>query len=173
MLCAAGECAHHDIRAARTAIDKLASHRAHAPAHQIALDRAADRSRHDEAEARRVARIAFEPVIHGQWRCDAATSTHDGAEVLGPDHPVRPGQHGADYRAGLGAEFGAPLAATSREDGAAGAGAHPKAETVDLCPPTIVRLEGALAHGDISKTRIHHLMNRVPGKNEVGRMAVN
>jgi hypothetical protein len=44
---------------------------------------------------------------------------------------------------------------------------------VDLCPPTIVRLEGALAHGDISKTRIHDLMNRVPGKNEVGRMAVN
>ena len=60
---------------------------------------------------------------------------------------------GAEYR-GLGAELGAPLAATSREDGAAGASAHPQTETVDLGTPTVVRLEGSLAHGGISKTRM-------------------
>ena len=40
----------------------------------------------------------------------------------------------------------AALAAARGEDGAAGPGAHPLAETVDLSPPTVVRLESTLAH---------------------------
>lgn len=46
----------------------------------------------------------------------------------------------------LSGEFGATLGAASREDGAAGASAHAKAEAVLLGATTVVRLEGTLAH---------------------------
>ncbi len=36
--------------------------------------------------------------------------------------------------------------ATRGQDGATGAGAHAEAEAMGLGPPTVVRLEGALAH---------------------------
>lgn len=49
--------------------------------------------------------------------------------------------------AGSGRQFAAALAATGRQDGAAGAGAHPKPEPVGLRPTAVVRLEGPLAHG--------------------------
>jgi len=44
------------------------------------------------------------------------------------------------------------LAATGCEDGAAGTGAHPKAEAVLLVPATVVRLERPLAHWNDSGT---------------------
>jgi hypothetical protein len=40
----------------------------------------------------------------------------------------------------------AALATASGEDRAAGTRTHPQAETVGLVPPTVVRLEGSLAH---------------------------
>ena len=40
----------------------------------------------------------------------------------------------------------AALAAARGKNGAAGPGAHPLAEAVDLGPPTVVRLERTLAH---------------------------
>jgi hypothetical protein len=43
-------------------------------------------------------------------------------------------------------ELVAALAAARGKDGAAGPGAHPLAEAVDLRPPTVIRLERALAH---------------------------
>ena len=43
-----------------------------------------------------------------------------------------------------GGELVATLAATAREDGAAGPGAHPQPEAVALGPATVVRLERAL-----------------------------
>ena len=43
-------------------------------------------------------------------------------------------------------ELLAALATTRGEHGAAGPGTHPQAEAVDLRPPTVVRLERALAH---------------------------
>jgi hypothetical protein len=47
---------------------------------------------------------------------------------------------------GSGRQALATLAATGGEDGAARAGAHPKAEAVLLVPTTVVRLERPLAH---------------------------
>ena len=47
----------------------------------------------------------------------------------------------------LGRKLGASLAAARRQDGAAGAGAHAKAEAVLLGTTAVVRLERALAHG--------------------------
>lgn len=46
-----------------------------------------------------------------------------------------------------GSETSAALAATRREDGAAGAGAHALAEAVHLGATAVVRLKGPLAHG--------------------------
>src|SRR3954468_10340287 len=54
---------------------------------------------------------------------------------------------------GLRRQLGASLTTAGAQDGAAGAGAHPQTETVDLGAPAVVRLEGSLAHGDISKTQ--------------------
>ena len=47
---------------------------------------------------------------------------------------------------GSGRQLGATLAATVREDRAAGAGAHAEAEAVLLGTTTVVRLESTLAH---------------------------
>jgi hypothetical protein len=47
---------------------------------------------------------------------------------------------------GSGGQLGATLAAAITEDGAAGAGAHAKAEAVLLGTTAVVRLESTLAH---------------------------
>ena len=70
------------------------------------------------------------------------------AELLRTTETVRCGQH----RRRSGGELGAALAAASREDGTAGAGAHAKAEAVGLRATAVVRLEGALAHGGSPRT---------------------
>jgi len=44
-------------------------------------------------------------------------------------------------------ELAAALPATGLQDGATGTGTHTQPETVGLCPPAVVRLEGPLAHG--------------------------
>ena len=53
-----------------------------------------------------------------------------------------------------GGELVATLATPSREDGAACAGAHTKAEAVHLGTATVVRLEGSLAHSGLSKAQL-------------------
>ena len=119
----------------------------------VAADRSADRLGHDEAEARGSDRRTIRRVVpqHVQDRVsrgDPTTPAHGGAEVIRPGDPVRPGEQR------LRGEFGATLATTSREDGAAGAGAHAQPETVHLGTTTVVRLEGSLAHGDSSKAQL-------------------
>jgi hypothetical protein len=47
----------------------------------------------------------------------------------------------------LRGEFGATLAATSREDPTTSARAHTQTEAVHLGPAAVVRLERSLAHG--------------------------
>ena len=47
---------------------------------------------------------------------------------------------------GSGGQLGAPLAATGRQDGAAGAGAHAQPEAVHLGTTPVVGLVGPLAH---------------------------
>lgn len=54
---------------------------------------------------------------------------------------------GNTKRVGSGRQFAAALATAGRQDGAAGAGAHPKPEPVGLRPTAVIRLEGPLAHG--------------------------
>ena len=53
-----------------------------------------------------------------------------------------------------GRQVGAALASASGENRTAGTSAHAQAETVGLRPAAIVRLEGALAHGRISRSRL-------------------
>jgi plasmid stabilization system protein ParE len=57
------------------------------------------------------------------------------------------GSTGVTDRPRSGGQFDAALAAPSRQDGAASTGTHTQPKTMGLCPPTIVRLEGALGHG--------------------------
>jgi hypothetical protein len=52
-----------------------------------------------------------------------------------------------------GSEAVATLATTGRQDGAAGAGAHPQTEAVGLVPTAVVRLKRALAQRDSLHSR--------------------
>jgi len=87
---------------------------------------------------------------HHSGRTDPAPATNRSAEVGGTGNPVRPGEHAEVLRG----QFGATLAATSTQDGAAGAGAHAEAETVNLRAAAVVRLESSLAHSGISKAQL-------------------
>jgi len=60
---------------------------------------------------------------------------------------ARPAAHAS------GSEAVATLATAGRQDGAAGAGAHPQTEAVGLVPTTVVRLERALAQRDSLHSR--------------------
>jgi len=69
------------------------------------------------------------------------TTAHREREVASLTHPVRRAQHGS------GRELRAPLATTSREDRAAGAGTHTETEAVHLGTTPVVRLKSPLGHG--------------------------
>ena len=58
-----------------------------------------------------------------------------------------------------GRDLVAALAPTSGKDGATRAGPHAEAEAVDLGPAAVVRLKGALAHGDLSRFRTTELLS--------------
>src|SRR5690606_23558409 len=117
--------------------------------HEIPLDSIAHRLGDDEPEAGGVARIAVDPVDERAGARGAPSPAHDRAEVRGLDHSVRPGQHVSRLRG----ELGAPLATAGGQDGTAGARAHTETEAVLLGTTPVVRLEGSLAHGDISWPR--------------------
>ena len=81
------------------------------------------------------------------------TPAHETPIVVGPHEPVGFGQHETRLRG----EFGASLAATRTQDGAAGTGAHPETESVHLGSAPVVRLEGSLAHDlGLSRVRTPH-----------------
>ena len=69
---------------------------------------------------------------------------------------ARPAAHAS------GSEAVATLATTGRQDGAAGAGAHPQTEAVGLVPTAVVRLERALAQR-IHSTRGAWLISPITG----------
>jgi len=73
---------------------------------------------------------------------DPSTAAENRREISASAQPPVCRQH----RNGSGRDLGAALAATRGEDGAAGAGAHPRAEAVVLGPAAVVRLESPLAH---------------------------
>jgi len=72
----------------------------------------------------------------------AATMPEDGIKVPASTQTLGGGEHRAS-----GGQAGAALGTTAGEDGTTGAGAHAEPKTMRLGPPTVVRLEGALAHG--------------------------
>ena len=128
----------------------LPAHRPKATTYEVAGNRAAHGLGHDKAKTARLRAGPFEHVKHRCGRTDPASTTNRGAEVVGTSHPVRPGEHAEVLRG----QFGATLAATSTQDGAAGAGAHAEAETVNLRAAAVVRLESSLAHSGISKAQL-------------------
>ena len=107
-------------------------------------------------------------------------TTTAGAPARAPRRTARPksrlgatarvlGEHGAARVGRQADELGAALAATGREDRAAGAGAHAQPEAVRLGPTAVVRLEGALAHGRLRRVGPADLARR--GDRRTGRGA--
>ena len=75
---------------------------------------------------------------------------HEAPIIVSPDKPVGFSQHGVRLRG----KFVASLATTRAQDGTAGTGSHPQAESMHLSAAPIVRLEGSLAHDlDLSRVR--------------------
>jgi hypothetical protein len=72
-------------------------------------------------------------------------SSHRQGEILPTAKARARGQHRVS-RLTSGREGGATLGPAGRQDRAPGAGAHAQPEAVGLRAPTVVRLEGALAH---------------------------
>ena len=129
----------------------------------VAVDAAADGARHDEPDpGARVpaSRRRREMVHHDGAAARAAPPCDDRGEVGRAPHPVGRGQHGGERTRGRrrpsGRQFAAALAAARSEDRAAGAGAHAQPEAVRLRPAAVVRLEGALAHGQAPKSADRH-----------------
>ena len=138
----------HDIPARRCLSQEVEAGRAHATSNRVANNGATDGLSDNEAEPGwGVAR--GRDVHHHVGRRHPTTLAHDRSEVTGLGHPVRPCQH----RVVLRGQFGATLATTSGQDGAAGAGTHAKTESVYLRTTPIVRLERSLAHSGISKAQ--------------------
>ena len=87
------ECADDDVLAATTRIDELARKRTVATSKPVASHRITDSSRHDEAEAHRVAGVTRHAVVDGVGRGGSATAADDVTEVHRVDHPIRPREH--------------------------------------------------------------------------------
>src|SRR6476619_1738037 len=62
------------------------------------------------------------------------------------------GDRGGEGAPASGRQLAAALAATGGDDGATGAGTHPQPEAVRLRAAAVVRLEGALTHGQAPKS---------------------
>jgi len=117
---------------------------------EVAVNGVAHRLGDDESEPRRVAKRPGVQVDDSMRGTHTLSFSHRSAKVIGPNHPVRSGEH----RVELCGEFGATLATACTEDGTAGAGTHTKTEAVHLGATTVVRLESSLAHSGISKAQL-------------------
>ena len=149
------ERANHHVAPPSARLDELTAERTIPSTNQVAIDRVADGFCHDNPDSQGLFWPTLEPVENRGRRHETVPTPDDRTEVVGADHPVRPGEHRR-----LRGELGAPLAAAGSEDAAACAGTHAQAEAVHLGTTPIVRLESSLGHGDISKTRF-----AVTGKN--------
>ena len=77
-------------------------------------------------------------------------TTHEAPVVISPDKPVGFSQHGVRLRG----KFGASLAATRAQNGAASAGAHPQTKSMHFGTAPVVRLKGSFTHDlDLSHVR--------------------
>ncbi len=132
--------------------------------HPVANHRRANRTADNQAYLRRVtgAYLSSQQQVADEQgaACPAARAQY-AAEILRPSHPRLLRQHDTpcaarvaslaasaapSARALSGAQLGAALAAARGENSPASPGAHAQPETMDLRPPTVVRLERALAH---------------------------
>jgi len=129
----------------------------------VALHRTAHRLAHHETDASGVSGCAAtwgreEQMEYDGTPAGAPAQSYGALEIVGPAEPVRRRKHGTVTGAavsgptGSGRESLTTFAAASGEDRAAGAGAHPKTESVLLVPATVVRLERPLAHWNDSGT---------------------
>jgi len=162
-LCGAWQWPHHNVGASRSLAEQFATDRAKSPPNTVANDRTADTLRNDEPEpgGRRITRAR--KVDDGMRGRQSSTGANSGAEVRTTEHSVGLSEHGktcelhhgvmlnrqarcALEKDELRGEFGAALATTSTQDGAAGASAHAKTEAVHLGATAVVRLESSLAH---------------------------
>ena len=137
----------------------LAGQVAQSPLHQVPGDGRPDGLGHHEAhsrcdEATQIGALGRrdQQVDHHQWTAAATATAHDLSEVKGRGQAVAGGEH-ARLLSASGSEAVAALATAGRQDRAAGAGAHPQAETVGLVPTPVVRLERALAQRDSLHSR--------------------
>jgi hypothetical protein len=125
----------------------------------VADDSRPDRFAHDETDLRGTVVTAIEKVHDQQGAAAAYAGAQRSPEVIGSPEPMDSGEHERLTEAGVcrsgrrrcqatsGSEPVATLAAAAGQDGAAGARAHAQSEAVRLAALTVVRLEGALAHG--------------------------
>jgi hypothetical protein len=143
----------HDLRARGEHRDRGEGQRLEATTHEVTIHSYSHRLGHDETEPWGTGCVAPTEVDQSVAGRHSATTAHKAPIVVSPDEPVGFGQHEARLRG----EFGASLATTRTQDGAAGTGAHSQAETVHLGAAPVVRLEGSLAHDlDLSRVRTPH-----------------
>jgi hypothetical protein len=148
--------------------ERIPGKRGNSPAHQfpepslhpVANHRRSDRTADNKAYLRRAAGLHLTGREQQCPRDHRATSPAPSAkralELLRASHPGLLRQHRgcrSRYLAVSDSELVAALAAAGGQDCAAGPAAHPLAEAVDLVPPTVVRLERALAHWSSSTFR--------------------
>ncbi len=131
------------------------------PSHGVTSDGRTDGPTHDEPEpgsggrsTRRLgrrARRAYEHVHNKKRPPGAPASANRGRKVISPAQPVAGGQHQVP---GLSAQARPTLGPPSSKDRATRAGTHPQPEAVGLRAPTVVRLEGALAHSRLQGVKV-------------------
>ena len=128
----------------------VVSYRSETTTHEVAGHRIPYRFSDDKTKACGLTRTPGVQVDDRVGSAHTSSLPYRSAEVIRPDHPVRPGEH----RVVLRGELGAALAAASGQNGAAGAGTHAETEAVHLGAAAVVRLESSLAHSGISKAQL-------------------
>jgi len=140
---------HHDEGTRRQSRQAISRDVTQLPLHAIPHHRRSDRLGHDKTHSCRRGRIRTGAVqMDDQGLTTGATTfAHSSCEFTAVTHAVSAGQHPSDRgRPGSGGDFRATLPATSRQNGATGAGAHTQAEAVRLGTAPVVRLKRPLAH---------------------------
>jgi hypothetical protein len=132
---------HHHQGAGRELLDPIRHQVPEPAAYPIPDDSRTNHLADDESGPGRRRCVVGPQMDHEARRTGPSALPHGVGELGAVTQP--PG--GRQHR--LGRELGASLAATRRQDRPTGTGAHPQAEPMGLRPPTVVRLERALAHG--------------------------
>jgi hypothetical protein len=138
---------HDHTSASGQGVDADTHQMAKTTLHEISGNRVSDSLGDHEAHLSGTGKGVFQQVRHQQRPARASPASYDEGEVSAPRQAVGGAQHeNPQARAGSRSQAVAALAATSGQDGAAGAGAHPQSESMGLVPTTVVRLVSTLAH---------------------------